>query len=292
MNDTPRNNTNHDTTIEWQHQDDAAQLRALADGELPGDAEAALRVKLGDEAVDRAAGFETVLRERCGMCMAGEPAPDELRDRVVLLLNDDATDVLSRPAPGFWTGGGRALMGLAAVVALAATVWIIASTGSDSSKQFLQQATQHIAGEHSGCELNPESFEAKSTQLDSDEKPEEYIAEKLGGLPVHLELDQAEYTLTGIGGCHLPGPGKSVHLLYEPTDEAATYGSVSLFIQNASEDDKGLIEGVVYTNGSDHAPYVRIWREGRAVYYMATSCPVGRNKVESAYALTGKRIPL
>ncbi len=291
MNDTQRHNPN-DTTIEWDRLDDATLLRALADGELPADAESALRAKLGDETVNRAADFENRLRERCGACMASGQLPEGLREHVAESLAGDAGDVISLPERGFWAGGGRALLGIAAVAALAATVWVLAPTSPPPAERFLQQATQHISGEHGGCELNPSYFETKLAQIQEDESPEEYIAEQIGDLPVHLELGNAGYSLSGVGGCHLPGPGKSVHLLYKPTDPQAMFGPVSLFIQDATANDQGLEEGVVYTNGTLSTPYLRIWREGRVMYYMATSCPVGCNMIESAYALTGEKIPL
>ena len=313
-----------DRSIDWSRQPVAARLRALADDELPPAEAADLRNELDAEAIARADSFERALRRSCASCMSEGAAPAGLRDLVLASLaaatESESEDAASQPAPhpttttadapeappvvisrtdrSFWTQG-RAFMGLAAAVALAAVVWVVIPSGSPAPpagdpSTLLATAAQHVSKEHHGCTIDASHFEhkmAKASANPSEETGAELIAEEIGDVPVKLALGHAGYVLTGVGGCHLPGPGKSVHLLYEPAEPGSM--PISLFIQQASATQKTTLdEGTVYITGADSRPYVRVWRENNAVYYMVTECPKSCKKAESAYGLPDKRVEL
>ena len=322
---TDDHRTNHeisDRSIDWSRQPVAARLRALADDELPPSEAADLRNELDAEAIARADSFERALRRSCAGCMSEGAAPAGLRERITASLeaacNQSETEepaspepqesdappiVISRTDRSFWTQG-RAFMGVAAAVALAAVVWVLAPSGTTPSAptdQFsgdaatlLATATQHVSSEHHGCTLDASHFENKMagiTAEPSEQSSVAYITEEIGDVPVKLALGQAGYTLKGVGGCHLPGPGKSVHLLYEPVHPGSL--PISLFIQQASDAQRStLAEGTVYSTGMDSPPFVRVWRESGAVYFMVTECPLSCQKAESAYGLPAKRVEL
>jgi len=301
----------NDRPIEWSREPVASRLRALADNELPPAEATDLRNEMDAEAIARADSFERALRRGCASCMDTGAAPAGLRERVLDAMraetegaDDGATpvhaktasapEVIRRTDRSFWTQG-RALMGVAAAIALAAVVWVMAPSNAPTPdpSALLATAAQHVSGEHHGCTLDGSRFTNKMIDADasaSDATRAAFISEQIGDLPVKLALGQAGYTLKGVGGCHVPG-GKSVHLLYEPTDPQ-TARPVSLFIQHASSAHDWMTNGTVYLSGKDAAPYVRVWREESVVYYMVTECPVSCKKAEAAYALSGERVSL
>jgi len=317
-----------DRSIDWSRQPVSARLRALADDELPPDEARDLRNELDAEAIARADSFERALRRSCSECMSEGPAPAGLRERVLEALKgeeiaanqaqaqaqasavasaateptDDAPPaVISRTDRSFWTQG-RAFMGLAAAVAIAAVVWVVVPSGSsnpappasDAASALLASAAEHVREEHHGCTLDKSHFEHKMANVSespSQETGTEFITEEIGDLPIKLALGKAGYNLTGVGGCRLPGAGKSVHLLYEPAMPGSM--SISLFIQQASQTQvETLNEGTVYIASGDSSPYVRAWREAGAMYYMVTECPKSCKKAETAYGLPEKRVEL
>lgn len=320
-----------DRSIDWSRQPVSARLRALADNELPPEQARDLRNEVDAEAIARADSFERALRRSCAACMSEGAAPAGLRERVLeaMQAEDAAADhdaapvaapgaapVATEPAPvaddappavisrterSFWTQG-RAFMSLAAAIAIAAVVWIAVPSGSPTPSEpagetvtaLLASAAQHARKEHNGCTIDKSHFEHKMANVSESPNQEtgaQFISEEIGDLPIKLALGQAGYNLTGVGGCHLPGAGKSVHLLYEP----AMPGSmpISLFIQQASQTQREtLSEGTVYIASGDTSPYVRVWRDAGAVYYMVTECPKSCKKAESAYGLPAKRVEL
>lgn len=300
----------NDRAIDWSRLPVSARLRALADDELPPDAAVDLRMETDAESIARADAFERRLRERCAACMSGVAAPEGLREQILGAMREEdelapgaepapaeappAHEVIARTERSFWSQS-RALLGLAAVIALALSIWVLApAPQGDEPSAVLTQAAQHVSSEHNACTLDPEHFSSKvdlSHGALDEETGSQFITEQIGDLPVRLALGQAGYTLAGVGGCHLPGPGKSVHLLYEPVNPR-TARPISLFIQEASPAQDWMSEGAVYTSGLDQAPFVRVWRESGAVYYMVTKCPVSCEKAEAAYALNGERIQL
>jgi hypothetical protein len=145
--------------------------------------------------------------------------------------------------------------------------------------------------EHLGCVEDSSYFTAKLDAPAEGVAAQAAAAQHIGGLPVKLRLSGAGYVLAGVGPCHVPGGGASVHLLYEPKDPS-TGGPVSLFLQEATEAHAGLREGVVYMSAREGPPMVRIWRVGDVVYHAVTRCPKACDLVEEAYALTGERIPV
>jgi len=295
------NDHDHTNPIDWTRQPGADRLRGVADGELAQSETAS--------SDDRArVAFERTLRERVAETMGAVTAPAGLREQLAAALAEEtgraehadrtardntppvSTDPIRRTTTSFWAGGGRRWLGIAAAVALTATVFIISQKPSGPDITPLSQVAASVVAEHRGCLIDEAHMSLEGARPDPDSTPSAFIAAQIGDLPVHLELDHHGYRLAGLGGCDLAGSGKMVHLLYEPIAE--TGEPVSLFIQNASADHRGIREGVVYTNGVDETTRVRIWREGDVIYYMATSCPVGCSTVESVYALTGEQIPL
>ncbi len=296
----------NERAIDWSREPVASRLRALADNELPPAEAADLRNEMDAEAIARADSFERALRRGCASCMDTGGAPAGLRERVLEAMRAESDgapaagetpatpEVISRTDRSFWTQG-RALMGVAAAIALAAVVWVLApsSAPSPDPSALLATAAQHVSGEHHGCTLDAAHFKNKMADAGapaSEATPAAFIAEQIGDLPVKLALGKAGYALKGLGGCHVPG-GKSVHLLYEPVDPRASR-PVSLFIQHASSTHDWMTNGTVYTSGAGTPPFVRVWREGSVVYYMVTECPVSCEKAEAAYALSGDRVSL
>ncbi len=296
MNDERRHQVEPRDEIDWSSAPEASRVRALSDGELPAGEERELRVAASSERVDRAVAFERALRERVGAAMSGAGAPSRLRERVEAALRqgdegDAAAGVIRRPSRGFWSGGAGRWLALAAALALVATAFVFMPTSSaPAGLAVLTRASEHISAEHSGCITNPAYFSAKLDAPAEGASAEELVSRQIGDLPVHLDLDEAGYRLAGLGECHVPGGGDSVHLLYEPrSGEGET---VSLFIQEATVAHEGLREGVVYTNGRPGPPMIRIWREGAVIYHVVTACSVACDAVEKAYALTGERTPI
>ncbi|CAL1164677.1 unnamed protein product [Cladocopium goreaui] len=297
----------NDRAIDWSREPVVARLRALADDELPPDHASDLRNEVDAETIARADSFERALRRGCAACMGDAAAPAGLRERVLGAMRADGSDaaaaseageatpaVISRTDRSFWTQG-RALLGVAAAIAIAAVVWVLAPGGADSDDPaaLFATAARHISGEHTGCLLDEDYLDRKMSLTGSepsDQTGAALIGEQIGDLPVRLELGQAGYVLKGVGGCQIPG-GKSVHLLYEPENPAGSR-PVSLFIQEATTAQDWMDEGSLYVSELDTPPYVRMWRESGIVYYMVTDCPVSCEKVENAYALSGQRIPL
>ena len=278
--------------VNWDEVPEASLLRAAADGELPAEAEAALRASAGDGRVDRVASFERALRGRVGAAMSESSAPVGLRDRLRaameperVITGEEPEGVIARRERSFWSGGGP-LIGLAAAVALAAVVWVLAPGGRTAGSPIdgmLAQAAVGLAAEHSECLTDPSHFAIRGEQAGAD--PGAYITERIGDLPVNLRLGDEGFRLSGLGACPLPTGGRSVHLLYEPEDSGLE--PVSLFVQNAATAETTLREDAVYTSGQGGPPYVRVWRRGGVVYYLVTECPVTCSTAEQVYALGG-----
>jgi len=281
--------------VDWDSAPDAVKLRAAADGELPAEHEAALRASLGDGRVSGGVAFERALRDRVGSVMTESSAPEGLRERLrsAMAADDDAGGegvVISRRDRSFWSGGGP-LLGLAAALALAATVWVLAPSGGPAGTPFdgvLAQAAAGLVEEHSGCLKDPAHFEVSGAEAGVD--PDRYISQRIGDLPVNLLLGDEGFRLSGVGDCSIPTGGDAVHLLYEPDDSSMK--PVSLFVQNASDASVSMDEGTLYTSQERGSPYVRAWRNGGVVYYLVTECPVSCSTAERAYALGGERVGL
>ena len=281
-------------SADWSGVSDASLVRAHADGELSDHEGAALRERLGADAIDHGTAFEMQLRLRVAATLSTVSVPPAVRERVIRALREeesaDSGSIL-RPERGFWSSGGARLAAVAAMVALVAGVFLLGPrTEPASAPAILSEAAQHLRTAHTGCLEDPSRFIADLSGSDGSTSPEAFVAGAVGDVPVRLDLDEHGYRLAGIGGCEIPGGGKSVHLLYERIEGHGE--PVSLFLQQATGPQRELREGVVYTNGRDTPPLIRIWRDGDVVYYMITSCPVGCSTVESAYALTGERVSL
>jgi len=286
------NGMNMTNSVDWDGVPEASLLRAAADGELPAEAETALRASAGAERVERVSAFERALRERVGASISESAAPVGLRDRLRaameserVITGEEPEGVIARRDRSFWSGGGP-LIGLAAAVALAAVVWVLAPSGRPAGSPIdgmLAQTAAGLAAEHSGCLTDPAHFAITGEQAGAD--PGAFITERIGDLPVNLRLGEEGFRLSGVGDCPLPTGGMSVHLLYEP--EASGLKPVSIFLQDAATAETTLREDTVYTSGPGGPPYVRVWRRGGVVYYLVTECPVSCSTAEQAYALGG-----
>jgi len=257
--------------------------------------------------------FERALRERVGDAMSETTTPADLRERISAALAAAGADaepgtaatsglagaggdegVIPRRDRRFWAGGGGAAFwaSLAASMLIVIGVFtLVPRGGSQSAEGVLARASEHVSAEHLGCINDGSYFRAKLEAPATGAASEAAVSMRVGGLPVNLRLGGSGYELSGVGECHVPGGGASVHLLYEPRDPSASE-SVSLFVQEVTAAHEGMREGVVYTNARPGPPMVRIWREGGVVYFAVTRCPKACDALESAYALTGERTPL
>lgn len=239
---------------------DAARLRALADGEITAD-------QAGDVAsqTDRVE-HERALKESVSRVMGDESvrAPEALRRSVIQMFREEAPASDSRdeqPAVvttpmgdttdrSFWGGVGR-YVAIAAVLGLVVTVLIVGAAKSFTNpvvrspftrvqvadvQDFLPRAHEFTT------ECSREEFEQKfvsKTIGDAVELTQEHLA----GVPDDLaqkmqRLVDNGFEFVGMGACHVPGNGNSVHAYFRPKGGGE---AVSVFVQTA---DATLLSGM------------------------------------------------
>jgi hypothetical protein len=102
--------------------------------------------------------------------------------------------------------------------------------------------------------------------------------ELLSHVPEVLELksdalSKAGYQFAGLGQCHVPGRGRSAHLLYKPDSTVAPGAPVvSLFIQEDTG-ELSLEDFCAYRKEGDPAKKrccMTVWRADGLLYYLVT----------------------
>lgn len=269
---------------------EAARIRAAADNELP-----AGEVPAGEHAAKQI-DFERALRDAVGRSMGDAKAPEALRARVLALMAEQPAEqehaAVHRHGAherGRDADPGRAAAGrrprsmrwaiAAAMVALvggaAVTQQWLASPGVPLSSERASLLISFMSEEHNACADFGPLFERKMKVRDEAAAAKEAI-ELLARVPEVLELpgdemDRAGYRFAGLGRCHVPGKGRSAHLIYK-AQESLSPGApaVSLFVQ----EDLGEIslenQCSYRSDGGDTRPCLRMWRKDGLVYFLIT----------------------
>lgn len=279
----------------------AAALRAAADGELAPH-------KLGDvsDSEDASIAFEKALRESVGRVMGNKSAPDALRQRIAAALaaapEPAAADTGALRTPmgdtasrSFWSGTRRRFA-LAAMLALVVTAAIVASFQFSLFRgSGISAAIHFIDNEHDRCATFGKAFERKFTAT-TDADSIRTAVEILNSIPSVLEfpiasLQQAGYEFAGLGGCRIPGDGKSVHLIYRSSRQAVE--PMSLFIQ-VDTGATDLAEGRSYIHHlADEADQtICIWRIDGFIYYLFTIGDEARRVAGAAFRAPAAEEPL
>ncbi len=263
-----------------------ALIRAAADGELTAPEQAAFdRARAADPSIDARVAFERALREGVGSVMR-EPAvaPASLRDSIAAMFEREReiereigveTLAVRTRDRRFWASGPTWLA-VAASLALLTAVTVIMQTpvGSTVAPMFgnataarLMNASDFIVAEHNKCSAFDQYFERKF-DVREGAQASDAVVELLGQPPIRINLEEAGYELTGVGGCHVPGPGASAHLLYKDADGSRP--TLSLFIQKDTGSAPRLETGVRYRCRTTAGAPVLVWRNAGVIYYLFT----------------------
>ncbi len=301
--------TEHDPNISGRVPEDlplGARLRAVADAEIDHGAPA-------PEGVDRAdarIAFERALRESVARTMggAGTGAPPELRARIESMLRgavaepagaDGAPDGVVRSPLGdtrdrsFWSRVSG-VAAVAAVLALCATVVVFSVRALQSNQgptlggvATLQASTltSFIHGEHQHCAADP-AYTARKIDASDLAGARAFAASHLDGVPAVLrdgfeDVRRAGFEFAGIGDCHVPGKGRSVHIVFREAggdrggDRVSELGGgralVSLFVQ-VDERQWSLASErcAMVREGLPRGASMAAWRDDGFLYFLFT----------------------
>ena len=227
---------------------DAARLRALADGEIGRDDAPGV-----DE---RGLAFEGALKESVSRVMGEEVrAPEALRASIEeMFARERASAASDEPAPSvvqtpmgdttdrsFWAGPVAKFLPVAAVLALVVTLVGFGATSFFGTQgppppfevTRASNVTEFVPKAHAfSMSCTPDQFAAKFNN-ESIDNAVAFAGEYLGGLPGPLRekidnLTAAGFAFEGLGQCKVPGEGKSVHAYFR---QEGAETSVSVFIQ-------------------------------------------------------------
>lgn len=275
----------------------AARLRAAADGEI------AHPTASSKDDASRIA-FERGLRAACSRAMQGAPAPDSLRQSVLQAMRAEPFGTLkiagaqsheppqraaqasddgpiSFPSRPPWMRFGLAVAAMLAIAAGAFYVQRSAVLTPVTPVMLGEQRATILADfaneQHQQCADFGPAFEGKMTARTVAEAQKAAI-ELLSHVPEVLELKsdalaKAGYQFAGLGRCHVPGTGRSAHLLYKPDSTVAPGAPVvSLFIQ----EDTGELtmdDFCAYRKEGDPTKKrccMTVWRSDGLIYYLVT----------------------
>ena len=290
----------HDSVPGDDHQrragaDVAAQLRALADGELNDTDRHELERRLGEGgAMESATRFERGLRDAVGRVMQAEAprAPDALREQIRLAMETAPSHEFESEEPVRIMSGVSGPWGLMAAAAIVLTVGaaLLMRGGLSGAPQGGPQGlgaqsasilgaadaevlVNFIKNQHESCAMFGERFNKKMVARTEAEAAREAI-ELLNEVPTALQLGAerlaaAGYEFAGLGRCRVPGAGRSAHLIYKSHADGGV--SVSLFIQEdtgslALEQDRFYSSDKAEQSGTT----LSVWKNGRLIYYLFT----------------------
>ncbi|MFG0275682.1 MAG: anti-sigma factor family protein [Phycisphaerales bacterium] len=255
-----------------------ALLRLGADDELTAPERERLAAHLRAHPEDAARlDTERAIRARVGQTLERSPAaPADLRDRVASILRGDADEapVIRRTDRSFWRRS-LAPLAIAASLLLVVSASIVIRQAAIRSGEptwmdasFGAAVASFVEREHSRCVgLNDETNMKFVTN--TLEGAHALMQDRLGTTARSLDLSGQGLELTGAGACHVPGEGKSVHLLYRPTD--GRDGAVSLFVQAGAPGFQGVDESCICLSELAEGEEVLVWRRDGLVFYLV--CP-------------------
>lgn len=275
---------------------DAARIRAIADGELaPGE--------IGETP---GVAFERELRQAVSRAMS-EPqaAPAGLRESILARLEQEARD---EPIPfaeakptrdagihrsSLFSGILPRFMAIAAVLLLSATAIYLgtqqfggsqpgfAAEGQELNLQTVSSQLQFVQREHDRCaDINSGNFTSKivATSLDDARA---FAESRLGCGGARLadaieRMRASGYEFIGVGGCSVPGGGKSVHALFTPTQWSDKLHPVSLFLlESPGAGCKDAKAGVCYScpNAKREGKPSMMWRDENLLVFIHADSP-------------------
>jgi hypothetical protein len=259
-----------------------ALLRLGADDELTAPERDRLAAHLRAHPEDAARlDTERALRARVGRILDRSPgAPADLRDSVASILRSDASEapVIRRTDRSFWRRSLAPLAIAASLVFVVSASIVIRQAAVRSTDAAWMDANlgAEVAGfverEHSRCVGLDDATNMKfvTSTLDGAHA---LIEERLGAGARTLDLSGQGLELTGAGACHVPGEGRSVHLLYRPVDGDG--GAVSLFVQAGAPDFRGVDSSCLCLTDLVEGEEVLVWRRDGLVFYLV--CPAGES---------------
>ncbi|MEM1424461.1 MAG: hypothetical protein AAGH64_10720 [Planctomycetota bacterium] len=272
---------------------DAARLRALADGEIARD-----DVPDADE---RGLAFEAALKDSVSRVMGEEVrAPDALRSSIEAMFAQESGSsvptVESEPQEdvgvvetpmgdttdrSFWAGPVARLLPVAAVLALVVTLVGFGASGflgsqtPDAPFELTRASniTEFVPRAHTfSMECSPEEFAAKFNERGVDGAVA-FAGSYLGGLGGAIRekidnLERAGFEFAGMGRCAVPGEGKSVHAYFR---QPGAESSVSVFIQQIENDafdnmcEKHCFGAACDAGGADN---LYVWKCSGLLHYI------------------------
>jgi len=278
---------------------DSELFRCAADGELNAEQQAELdrRLATSPEA-QRRLEAEQSLRAAVGRVMAGEPAPDSVRDRVLSLFAEAAPATVGGAATRtreFWTGVRR-WSAVAAVLLVVVSVFIVASQRSPLNAgrpvdiygdAFQSSVIAHVEREHYRC-VAPNNYGARKLNIRDIDEARDFLTGYIGHEAPDLSLMDSGYEFVGIGRCRIPGGKLAVQAVYRDTSADGVY--FSLFIQQ--DGDTPLVEiedNRCYepTRDTDVRSPVYLWRSAGLIYYVISCEPDAALAIRSALGCRG-----
>jgi hypothetical protein len=172
----------------------------------------------------------------------------------------------------------------AAAVALAAGgVWLASPSGPAGgplaqapalAPERSMSLVQFATAEHSRCATLGTHFDRKMqarSLADAQKAAIELLTKVPGVLALRsVALEEAGYEFAGLGQCHVPGAGRSAHIIYKANPTLAPGApNVSLFIQ----EDMGDLEiepDVAFRSSQPDSQGMQltVWRSGGLNYYL------------------------
>jgi anti-sigma factor RsiW len=273
-------NDNQDKRHDAREPSIAELLRRAADDELTRPQRALLDAHLAAHPEDaERLEFERALRKHVASAMIGARAPQDIRDAALRAMQSAAeSDADDAPAPivrrerSFWARYPLAApLALAAALLLAISAGIIVQRTGSPDNIWLTEAQQasvvtFVDKEHNRCAAMECTGNPKwvANSLDTALAA---MTDYMGVAPERLDLTDTGFTLTGAGPCHVPGDGKSMHLLYRSAQDLSA-PSISLFIQETGSDT--VIDASCLCDKMDVGE-VLMWRRDGLAYYLV--CP-------------------
>ena len=246
-------------------------LTAFADGELAAAESLAVLEYLAKnpQAMPRVVGQQRLHLAAARSVKASTPqVPDALRQRVAAAA---ASEAPSRPSPG---PRHRLALPLKWLVPIGAAACVTAGVfvGRVTSSRLVTHTTSlpapmalEVTRVHVDCSRYADHFHQPAFPREAAEMPA-VLLKHLGTAAPYPDLSAIGYTFAGAGPCEFPG-GKTVHLLYRPSD-ADLADTVSVFLQ-PDVGQAGVEPDKVYVASAPDAPHpVLMWRTGGLVYHL------------------------